>query len=215
MSDGTAPFSNHLPVKIRFGEGTVAGLSDVLAAEGATRPFVVIDGFVASIPGVATARATAERNGATITRYVKRPGEPTVDDVEEAASALTGSQADAVVGIGGGSIMDTAKAARLVAAQGGPYLRFAAGGVTYEPPVIPLVTIPTTAGTGSEVSGGAVITDAATHVKAGIASPHLRAQYALVDPVLTYGLPAAPTAQSGIDALAQAIAAIVVRVRTP
>ena len=123
--------------------------------------------------------------------------------------------ADLVVAVGGGSVMDTAKAARLVAGQGGPYLRFAAGGVAYEPPAIPLVTVPTTAGTGSEVSGGAVIIDAATHTKAGIASPWLRAQHALVDPELTYGLPPGPTAHSGIDALAQAIAAIVVRVRTP
>ena len=78
--------------------------------------------------------------------------------------------------------MDTAKAARLVAGQGGPYMRFARGEATYEPPSLPLVCVPTTAGTGSEVSGGAVITDEATHVKAGIASPLLRAQHALVDP---------------------------------
>jgi choline dehydrogenase len=75
--------------------------------------------------------------------------------------------------------------------------------------------VPTTAGTGSEVSGGAVITDDATHTKAGIASPLLRAQHALVDPVLTWGLPPSITAMTGIDALAQAIAAVVVKVATP
>src|SRR5262249_36286751 len=117
--------------------------------------------------------------------------------------------------LGGGSSMDTAKAARLVAGQGGPYLRFAGGGVSYEPPSIPLVCVPTTAGTGSEVSGGAVITDQATHVKAGIASPLLRAQHALVAPPLTHGLPPKLTAYTGIDALAQAIAALVVTARTP
>src|SRR5207237_8326226 len=122
---------------------------------------------------------------------------------------------EAVAAIGGGSAMDTAKAARLVAGQGGPYVRFAEGGVAYEPPAIPLVCVPTTAGTGSEVSGGAVITDEQTHVKAGIASPHLRAQHALVDPELTYGLPAGVTAHTGIDALAQATAAMVVVTRTP
>jgi alcohol dehydrogenase len=182
----------------------------VLAAEGSTRPFVVVDEFVQTLPSVA---ALLDRIGGQ--RHPKSAGEPTVDEVEDAAARLAESGADAVVAIGGGSVMDTAKAARLVAGQGGPYLRFAKGGVTYEPPKIPLVTVPTTAGTGSEVSGGAVITDPATHTKAGIANPLLRAQHALVDPELTYGLPPGPTAHSGIDALAQAIAAIVVEARTP
>jgi alcohol dehydrogenase len=120
-----------------------------------------------------------------------------------------------MVAIGGGSSMDVAKTARLVASQGGPYRRFAAGGVAYEPPAIPLVLIPTTSGTGSEVSGGAVITDEETDRKAGIANPLLRAQHALVDPELTYGLPTAPTMYAGVDALAQAIAGVVVTARTP
>jgi choline dehydrogenase len=205
------PFGNHLPVRIRFGEGVVATLADVLQGDGASRPFVVVDEAVQHIPGVAAALGALDGHA----RFVKGAGEPTVDDVEAAAAALAESGADAVVAIGGGSAMDTAKAARLVATQGGPYLRFAAGGVTYEPPAIPLVTIPTTAGTGSEVSGGCVITDTATDTKAGIAGPNLRAQHALVDPELTYGLPRAPTMYAGIDALAQAIAAIVVKARTP
>src|SRR6478735_8886767 len=207
-----APFRNHLPVKIRFGDGVAGDLAEVLAAEGSTRPFVIMDeGLDGFIPAVADALGAAP--GAIL--FEKAPGEPTVGLVELAAAALAESGADAVVAIGGGSSMDTAKAARLVAGQGGPYLRFAAGGVTYEPPSMPLVCVPTTAGTGSEVSGGAVITDEATHVKAGIASPLLRAQHALVDPVLTHGLPPKLTAYTGIDALAQAIAGLVVTARTP
>lgn len=205
------PFGNHLPVRIRFGEGILSALPDLLAGDGLSRPFLVVDEFMQTVPEVARAMESI----APAATFVKSSGEPTVDDVESAAAALDDSDADAVVAIGGGSVMDTAKAARLVAAQGGPYLRFAGGGVAYEPPLLPLVTIPTTAGTGSEVSGGAVITDTATHTKAGIASPFLRAQHALVDPELTYGLPPAPTAHSGVDALAQAIAAIAVRARTP
>ena len=205
-------FRNHLPVKIRFGAGVAADLAAVLADEGATRPLVVIDaGLAGLVPQVADALAAV--SGAAT--FEKAPGEPTVEPVERAAEALAAAGCDAVVAIGGGSAMDTAKAARLVAGQGGPYLRFAAGGVTYDPPRIPLVCVPTTAGTGSEVSGGAVITDERTHVKAGIASPHLRAQHALVDPVLTYGLPPGITAHTGIDALAQAIAGMVVTARTP
>ncbi|MGZ4431925.1 MAG: iron-containing alcohol dehydrogenase, partial [Gaiellales bacterium] len=203
---------NHLPVKIRFGDGVSADLASVLGEEGATRPFVIMDRELDRlVPGVAAALAPL----AATVRFEKEPGEPTVALVEEAASVLSQAGCDAVVAIGGGSAMDTAKAARLVAGQGGPYLRFARGEAGYEPPRIPLVCIPTTAGTGSEVSGGAVITDQETHVKAGIASPLLRAQHALVDPVLTHGLPRSVTAHTGIDALAQAIAALVVTARTP
>jgi choline dehydrogenase len=207
-----AAFGNHLPVRIRFGEGSVASLADVLRGESVGRPFVVVDEVVQDLPPVI--RALGAVQGET-TRWAKGAGEPTVADVEDAAAHLLQVEADAVVAIGGGSAMDTAKAARLVASQRGPYLRFVGGGVAYEAPTIPLVTIPSTAGTGSEVSGGAVITDEATDRKVGIASPWLRAQHALVDPELTYGLPPGPTAYSGIDALAQAIAAIVVRARTP
>ena len=213
--EAVPPFANHLPVRIRFGEGVVGALAEILETEAATSVFVVVDPFVQDLPPVAAALAAVEAAGRRLTRHVKSAGEPTADDVDEAAAALSAAGADAVVAIGGGSIMDTAKAGRLVAAQGGPYLRFAGGSVTYEPPTIPLVCVPTTAGTGSEVSGGAVITDAATERKAGIASPWLRAQWALVDPQLTWGLPPGPTAQSGVDALAQAIAAMVVRTRTP
>jgi choline dehydrogenase len=206
------PFRNHLPVKIRFGEGVSADLATILAEEGATRPLIVLDeGLAGLVPRVA--EAVVAVSGATL--FEKAPGEPTAELVERAAAALTAAGCDAVAAIGGGSAMDTAKAARLVAGQGGPYLRFAGGGVTYEPPRIPLVCVPTTAGTGSEVSGGAVITDERTHTKAGIASPHLRAQHALVDPALTWGLPPSITAHTGIDALAQAIAAMVVKARTP
>jgi alcohol dehydrogenase len=215
MIDTIPPFANHLPVRIRFGEGVLASLPEVLAAEGARRPFLVVDEFVQTLPAVAAVLATVEERSHAAGRYAKAAGEPTVGDVEDCAARLAESRADAVVALGGGSVMDTAKAARLVAGQGGPYLRYGGGRVPYEPPRIPLVTIPTTAGTGSEVSGGAVITDETTHRKAGIASPNLRAQYALVDPELTYGLPPGTTAHSGVDALAQAIAAIAVTARTP
>jgi choline dehydrogenase len=207
-----APFRNHLPVKIRFGEGVANDLAGVLAEERATRPLIVIDagleGLVAEVAAAIAPLSQAER-------FEKAPGEPTVTLVEDAAARLSESGCDAVVAIGGGSAMDTAKAARLVSGQGERYLRFARGEVAYAPPAIPLVCVPTTAGTGSEVSGGAVITDDATHTKAGIASPLLRAQHALVDPVLTWGLPPSITAMTGIDALAQAIAAVVVKVATP
>lgn len=111
--------------------------------------------------------------------------------------------------------MDTCKGARIVASQGGPLRRYIGGAAALQAPDIALVTVPTTAGSGSEVSGGIVFYEVERGLKVGVAGPTNRAQYCLVDPELTYGLPRLPTLYGGIDALAQAFAGVVVRVRTP
>jgi choline dehydrogenase len=112
-------------------------------------------------------------------------------------------------------VIDTAKAARLCVQQAAGFGELVASGLPVPVPAVALIAVPTTAGTGSEVSGGAVITDVASGRKAGIASPNLRAQYAIVDPLLTHSVPRALTAYTGVDALAQAIAGMIARVRTP
>jgi choline dehydrogenase len=193
----------------------VAHLADVAAAESARAVFAIVDEAVVDLAPVRAVFEALERAGSPVTVRPKAPGEPTIELVEAVAGELGDANADLVVGVGGGSVLDTAKAARLVAGQRTPYRRFLAREATVEPPGVPLALVPTTAGTGSEVSGGAVIADEVAHVKRGIASPLLRAQHALVDPALTYGLPPEPTAQTGVDALAQAIAAVVVEARTP
>jgi choline dehydrogenase len=205
-----APFRSYLPVRISFGDGSAAELADVLDILGATSALVLLEEPVAAIVGVADALAACEARGITLQRTLKAPGEPTFDAAEQVAREIASLAPAAFVAIGGGSALDLAKAARLVAAQGGPLTRFAGGATAIEPPALPLVTIPTTSGTGSEVSGGAVLTDKAAGRKVGLASPNMRAQYTLVDPLLTVGLPAAPTAQTGVDALAQAIGGVIV-----
>jgi alcohol dehydrogenase len=135
--------------------------------------------------------------------------------VDDAMRALIGSGATAVVALGGGSVIDTAKAARLCAQIGGTFREFLAAPPTYPVPEVALVAVPTSAGTGSEVSGGSVVTDPEAGRKNGIANANLRAQVALVDPLLTHSMPSTMTANTGIDALAQAIAAVVANVRTP
>jgi alcohol dehydrogenase class IV len=207
------PFANHLPVRIRFGEGVAGELAPTVERERARRVLVVIDaGLEESSAGVAAALAALEAGSAAVTREVKPPGEPTSAIVDRAAAALRAADADAVVAIGGGSVIDTAKAARLCAQLGVPY-----GGLrgAFPDPSLALIAMPTTAGTGSEVSGGAVITDSETGRKAGIAGPSLRAQHALVDPLLTHSVPPAMTAFTGVDALAQAIAGMVAKCATP
>lgn len=218
MSASIPSFANHLPVKIRFGEGVALTLPGVLRESGATRAFVMLDeGAETFNPAVAelVAALDAEFGTANLTYFHKPGGEPTIEQVDEATAALRASGAQALVAIGGGSVMDTAKAARLCAQKQCTYREFLASDRSYPQPDVALIALPTSAGTGSEVSGGAVISDMQAGTKSGIANALLRAQYALVDPVLTYSVPASMTANTGIDALAQAIAGMVAKCRTP
>jgi alcohol dehydrogenase len=213
---GVAPFANHLPVRIQFGDGVAARLGEVVAAEGAERVVVVIDAGLEEASGaVAEAIAGLHSRAGSVAREVKAPGEPTDTTVDATAATVSDAGAQAIVAVGGGSVIDTAKAARLCAQLELPYAGFVDGPRQVPVPAVPLIAVPTTAGTGSEVSGGAVITTEADNRKAGIASPNLRAQHALVDPVLTWSAPASVTAHSGVDALAQAIAGMVAKCRTP
>jgi alcohol dehydrogenase len=135
--------------------------------------------------------------------------------VDDLVAHMAARPPDAVVAIGGGSALDLAKGARAAFSQRTSFARLLAGEVAVEEPRVGLVTIPTTSGTGSEVSGGVVVVDPAGGRKLGVASPRMRAQHALVDPLLTLGLPAAATMGTGADALAQAIGGVIVRNGNP
>ena len=198
-------FTAHLPVQIRYGEGAIGELAGLAAGR---RVLVVTERPVLEIDAVASAVA-----GMLV--YEKPLGEPTAQVVAEAAKRIAMEDPDVLVAIGGGSVLDLAKGARLVAGQGMPIERFLAGEVAVEPPRTPLVSVPTTSGTGSEVSGGVVLLDHVQRRKVGVAHPLLRAQYALVDPLLTLGLPTEPTAWTGADALAQAIGGVIVSNSNP
>jgi alcohol dehydrogenase len=203
------PFANHLPVRVRFGDGALDELPTVLAELGARVPLVFADAAVADRSELRAALPA----GATLA--VLAAGEPTVESVDAAAQRLAGH--DAVVAVGGGSTLDTAKGARLVATAGRSIRHFAWPGEPepVPPPAVPLVTVPTTAGTGSEVTGGIVMVDPERGIKVGAASPENRAQHCLVDPRLTLTLPSAPTLYGGLDVLAQAVGAMVASTRTP
>jgi alcohol dehydrogenase len=210
-------FANQLPVKVRFGEGVATSLPDVLAELGADQVFLMVDEGIEEFNPAAAAVVDilSGQPGLAITRFDKPPAEPTIDMVDDATRVLAASGATALVALGGGSVIDTAKAARLCAQLGRTFQEFLADPPVYPVPEVALVAIPTSAGTGSEVSGGSVVSDPDAGRKNGIANANLRAQYALVDPLLTHSMPPSMTANTGIDALAQAIAAIVAKVRTP
>jgi len=210
-------FNNHLPVKVRFGEGIANTLPDVLAELGSANAFLMVDAGIEKFNPAAKAviDRLATVSGLTITIFEKPAGEPTIDMVDDATNALKASGAQTLIALGGGSVIDTAKAARLCAQLNCTFREFQSKAPSYPSPVISLIALPTSAGTGSEVSGGSVISDPEAGLKTGIANGNLRAQVALVDPVLTYSMPPTMTANTGIDALAQAIAGIIAKCSTP
>ena len=217
MAPSIPNFANHLPVKVRFGEGVSSTLPVVFEELGASEVFLMVDeGIEQFNPAASSLLADlAGVAGLSITRFDKPAAEPTIQMVDDATVALRASGATVIVALGGGSVIDTAKAARLCAQLGLGFGEFLTSERTYPAPDVALIAIPTSAGTGSEVSGGSVVSDPDAGTKNGIANANLRAQYALVDPVLTYSMPPSMTANTGIDALAQAIAGLVAKVRTP
>ena len=153
-------FANHLPVKIRFGEGVSSTLPAVLAEIGAESIFLMVDeGIEQHNPAVASLLVELSAGAVAITRFDKPAAEPTIEMVDAATQALNGSNAHAVVAIGGGSVIDTAKAARLCAQLEMDFRTFLASSPGYPSPTVPLVAVPTSAGTGLEVSGGSVVSD--------------------------------------------------------
>lgn len=184
--------------RIIFGEGTTATLPDLARTFGA-HPLVVT--------GSSTGRAAGLLSALSAETFAVS-GEPTVDLVREGARLVQDAGCDVVISFGGGSAIDTGKAIAAVATNGGEpldFLEVVGRGLALATPSLPFIAVPTTAGTGSEVTRNAVLGSAEHGVKASLRSPFMLPRVALVDPELTYGLPPAVTASTGLDALTQLI----------
>jgi len=208
MSDeATAIFEFATANHILFGPGlaeTVPGI----AAGLASRVFLVAGGTPERF-GSIWSQMTAE-NLACETFSVT--GEPTTDTVQSAVTSARAFGADGVVAIGGGSVIDTGKAVAAMLSNDGQlldYLEVVGAGRPLEHPSVPYIAVPTTAGTGAEVTRNAVLSVPEHRVKVSMRSPFLLPQVALVDPVLTHSMPAELTASTGLDALTQLIEAFV------
>ncbi|MEQ9315930.1 MAG: iron-containing alcohol dehydrogenase, partial [Henriciella sp.] len=194
--------------------GALARLPKVLAGYGVSKPFIVTD------PGLKAAGildkvldALGSTPGGVFSDTVANPTEQQAIDVAELYKS---AGADSIIALGGGSSMDLAKAVGLLAAHGGPLEKYAAmtGGSKHIGKLPPLVAIPTTAGTGSEVSVG-MITTMTNGRKETFASPNLIPPTAICDPDLTLGLPKLMTAATGMDAVTHCIEAILVPLSNP
>ena len=191
-----------VPTRIVHGAGAVSRLGELVRELGVTRPMLVTD------PGVEqaglAARALEHLDGATVFGGV-RPN-PDIELVGEATAAYRDAGCDGLVALGGGSSMDTAKAVGVEVAHGGSIKEYEYDHTPITERIPPLVAIPTTAGTGSEVTLWAVITDHERRIKFNVGgTPLIGAHVALVDPELMLGLPPAVTAATGMDALSHGI----------
>jgi alcohol dehydrogenase len=210
-----------IPTQIHFGPdisrqaGTVTK-SLTASHEDATKTgaLVIIDPGIKEAVWVKEILASLQESGVQYLTFDEVKPNPRDEDVHRAASVLKEKNIGAVVAIGGGSTIDTAKTAALLATHGGKVGDYA-GWAKVPGPVLPLVVIPTTAGSGSEATCWAVITDSHSHNKLAIGDRHLAPSVALVDPALTLSLPANLTAATGMDVLTHAIEAYLSALSSP
>jgi alcohol dehydrogenase class IV len=190
--------------RVRFGSGEVRKAPRALLDFGARRVLVVTGRTQQRSQPLRSAMAAAGIEAVTFSV----PGEPTVEVARTGTSLVHQHRCDAVVGFGGGGALDAAKAVAILATNDGDpldYLETVGRGRVLDRPALPWVAIPTTAGTGSEVTRNAVLTVADAAVKASLRSPLMLAQLAIVDPDLLVGVPRPTLAASGLDALSQLI----------
>ena len=192
--------------QLTFGRGAVGRLAGEAAGEGWRRALLVTDANLRDAGLVETVARPLKEAGCQLEVFDEGEAEPSIETAARAIGRAARCQPDVIVGLGGGSNMDLAKITAAVQTHGGEASSFF--GMDKIPgPVMPLVCIPTTSGTGSEVSHSAVLTDPANQIKVSTQSNYLRPALALVDPELSYSCPRQVAADSGIDALTHAIEA--------
>ena len=203
MTERTADWS--LPTSIRFGAGRIRELPDACDAAGIRHPLVVTDANLAGLAFMDDAVRTLRDTGLAADLFTDVAPNPSGADVDTGVTAFRDGAHDGVVAIGGGTALDTGKTVAFMAGQGRPIWDFEDRYDWWKRAdtsrIAPVVAVPTTAGTGSEVGRASVIFDAAANTKKIIFHPRMLPAQVIADPELTAGLPPAPTAATGMDAL--------------
>lgn len=189
---------------LHFGQGCLAELPGQIAALRASRPMIVTDKGIVDAGLIAPVEETLKAAGLDVAIFDAVIADPPEKTVLQAIEAAKSAGVDIVIGLGGGSSLDTAKVVAALAVDGAQPLKDIYGVGALARKGLPTILIPTTSGTGSEVTAISILTTGKT-TKAGIVSPHLFADVALLDPALTRGLPANVTAATGIDAMVHAL----------
>ena len=200
------------PTTIRFGAGRVGELADACRGLGMTRPLLITDPGLAELPMVRDAIAANDADGLPTGLFSDIQPNPVSANVETGVKAFRDGGHDGVIAFGGGSGLDAAKAVAFMSGQSRPIWDFEDIGDWWTRAdadgIAPIVGVPTTAGTGSEVGRAAVVTDESTHTKKIIFHPKMLPGIVIADPALTTGLPPHITAATGIDALTHSLEAL-------
>lgn len=206
-------FSFYLPTRIEFGAGVLnKTVEEVKKLHGKNVLIVTDKGIMNS--GIAKPIIDDLQSNFKVTLFDDVKSNPRDVDCQTAAALCRNENIDLIVAIGGGSAMDTAKTVGALVTNGGEVKDYIGDSLLKEP-ILPLICIPTTAGTGSEVTFFAVITDSIEKIKMSILDTKLVAKVALVDPNITKSLPTLLTASTGMDALTHAIEAYTCKLATP
>jgi len=200
--------------RIVFGDGALVRLGELVRGLGARRVVLVSDPGLAAAGHVARALAVLEGAGCEVFAWTETREDPDARCAARCAEVLRGRPHELVVALGGGSAIDTAKGGAILAASGGRMQDYWGYGKT-RAPLVPLVAVPTTAGTGSEVQSFALIADEETGQKMAIGADDVAPRVALLDPELSLTCPPLVTACAGLDALGHALETAVTTRRNP
>lgn len=202
------------PRNFRIGGGALQQIGELVAVLGISRPLLITDSYLVSTGLAGHVATLLHDSGAVPATFADTVPDPTTECVMSAVGKALSHDADAVIGLGGGSPMDTAKAVALLARQGGDISEYKAPH-SNTGPALPVIAIPTTAGSGSEATQFTIVTDSSTDEKMLCTGPAFLPVAAVVDYELTVSMPKRLTADTGIDALTHAVEAYVSRKANP
>ncbi len=197
-------FSFSVPQNITFGRGSLDKIPEVVSGMKVTKAFIVSGPHLNKAGLVEKVASKMKEAGLDSESFTETEGNPSTDTVEKAAARFKESGADLIVAFGGGSPLDVAKAVAVIGSYGGNITAYE--GVGKVPgPVVPMIAIPTTAGTGSEVTAFSVITDHSRDYKLTVGSRFLLPEAVILDPELIYTVPEKTAAYCGVDAMVHAL----------
>lgn len=207
-------FSFTIPQNIKFGAGTLDLLPDLAKELGKSKGYIISGPHLNKIGMVAKCRKALKNAGMESECFTETEGNPSTDTVVKATEGFKKSKADFIVAFGGGSPLDVAKAVAVLATYGGNIVDYEGAGKVMGP-VVPMIAIPPTAGTGSEVTAFSVITDHSRNYKLTVVSNYLLPAYVILDPDLIATVPANTAAACGIDAMVHALEAYISKAASP